>query len=237
MNHDEHPNDTGLTRELRDSLSELAAPDRPPLRAIIDRGRAHRRRRRARFAGLGATGVAASGALALGLTGVLGAAPASGIGAIRSSAAHGTDTIRTAAFTLTSNANGTDTLTLTRSQMFDPAALQRALAQHGIPALVKTGTYCSSSPAAPDPASLGVLSIRPPVKPPHPGAIRVPSDLKPPDLRQIIDHTVTVINPAAMPSGTELFFGYFNSDHALFVDLIYAKSYTCSSGQQPPAAP
>jgi hypothetical protein len=47
---------------------------------------------------------------------------------------------------------------------------------------------------------------------------------------------VTVINPAAMPSGTKLFFGYFNSDHALVVDLIYTSSYTCSNGQ-PPATP
>jgi hypothetical protein len=36
-----------------------------------------------------------------------------------------------------------------------------------------------------------------------------------------------VINPAAMPSGTELFFGYSTSIHALFTDLIYASSYAC----------
>jgi hypothetical protein len=45
-----------------------------------------------------------------------------------------------------------------------------------------------------------------------------------------------VINPKAMPSGTELFFGYFNSDHGLFFDLIYASSYTCSNGL-PPGGP
>jgi hypothetical protein len=43
----------------------------------------------------------------------------------------------------------------------------------------------------------------------------------------------TAINPAAMPPGTELFFGYFNS-HGLFSDLIYTRSYTCSNAQQPP---
>ena len=53
------------------------------------------------------------------------------------------------------------------SQMLDPATLQQALTQHGIPALVKTGTYCSSNPAAPDPVSIGVLSIQPPAGPPH----------------------------------------------------------------------
>lgn len=41
--------------------------------------------------------------------------------------------------------------------------------------------------------------------------------------------TVTVINPAAISSGTELFFGYSSSDRALFTDLIYTRSYTCSN--------
>ena len=67
----------------------------------------------------------------------------------------GHSTIQTAAFTLTSYTNGTVSLKL--SQMFDPAALQQALAQDGIPALVKIGSYCSSSPAAPSPIRLGVL--------------------------------------------------------------------------------
>ena len=119
-------------------------PGRPPLAAITGRGRVHRRRRRAGFAGLGGAAAAVVIALALGLAGVFGAAPA-----------RGTGTIQTAAFTLTSYANGTVSLKL--SQMFDPAALQQALARHGIPALVKTGTYCSSSPAAPSPTRIGVL--------------------------------------------------------------------------------
>ena len=76
MNHDDaDPNDSALTRELRDALSELAAPERPPLAAITSRGRAHQRRRLAGFAGLGVTGAAAGTALALGLTGALGVGP------------------------------------------------------------------------------------------------------------------------------------------------------------------
>jgi hypothetical protein len=227
MNDDEHSDDSTLTGELRDSLSALAAPERPPLAAITNRGRAHRRRRLAGFAGLGVTGAAGGTALALSLTGVFGAAPARSTGAIQAppparSASTGTGTIRTAAFTLTSNANGTDTLTLTMGQMFDPAALQRALAQHGIHALVKTGIYCSSNPAAPDPASIGVLTVQlangTPVPKPAPAVKTVVSA-----------GTVTRINPAAIPSGTELFFGYSSSDHALFTDLIYTSSYTCSN--------
>jgi len=223
MNHDEHSDDSTVTQELRDSLSALAAPERPPLAAITSRGQAHRRRRLAGFAGLGGAGVAGT-ALALSLTGVLGAAPARSTGAIQAarSASTGTGTIRTAAFTLAGNANGTDTLTLTLGQMLDPATLQQALTQHGIPALVKTGTYCSSNPAAPDPASIGVLAVQ--------LANGTPVPKKGPAVKTVVSAgTVTVINPAAIPSGTELFFGYSSSDHALFTDLIYTSSYTCSN--------
>ena len=233
MNHNDHPNETTLTQELRDALSAVAAPERPLLAAISSRGRAHQRRRLAGFAGLGVTGVAAGTALALSLTGALGAAPARNTGPIRTAGpARSTGTIRTAAFTITANANGTSTLTLTASQVLDPATLQQALAQHGIPALVKTSTYCSSSPAAPDPASIGVLTNQRANGTPVPGpapAVKARASFVP-------SATVTVINPAAMPSGTELFFDYVNSDHGLFFDLIYTSSYTCSNGQ-PPAAP
>ena len=74
MNHNEHPNDSVLTRELRGSLGELIAPERPSLAAITNRGRAYRRRRLAGFAGLGTAGVAAGAALVFGLTGILGTA-------------------------------------------------------------------------------------------------------------------------------------------------------------------
>ena len=145
MNDDEPRDDSALTAELVDSLAEVAVPERPPLAAITGRGRVHRRRRLAGFAGLGGSGAAAVIALVLGLTGVFGAAPAR------------TGTGQTAAFTLTSYTNGTVALKL--SQVFDPAALQRALAQHGIRALVKNDTYCSSNPAVPSPVRLGVLPI------------------------------------------------------------------------------
>lgn len=228
MTYDERPNDSALTWELRDSLAALTVPERPPLAAIISRGRARQQRRRAGFAGLGVTGAIAGTALALGLTGVLGVAPLGGTGTTRPGPP-GTGTIRTAAFTLTSNRNGTDTLTLTGGQMFDPAVLQRALAQHGIPALVKTGTWCSSSPAAPDPASIGVLAFSPPVKSSQGG----PRALGSREQGPIGSHIEAVINPAAMPSGTELFFGYY--DNGLSPNLIYTHSYTCVNGEQPPA--
>src|SRR5436190_2057876 len=120
-------------RELRDSLPGVAVPGRPRLETITARGRAHRRRRRSAVAGLSVAGVAAGTALALGLTGVLGPARPPG-------------TIRTASFTLVSNANGTATLTINPKELLDPAALQSDLTQYGIPAKVTSGSFCSSDP-------------------------------------------------------------------------------------------
>lgn len=218
-------NDQELITAVRQSVHGVRM--NVPAEQIVGRSRAIRASGYRRLAAF-FTAVAAAGSvvLGLGLSGALGAAPNGATG-----------TIRTAAFTLTRNANGTDTLTLTHSQVFNPAALQQALAQHGIPALAKTGTYCSSSPAAPNPLSIGVLSIRPPVKlQPHEFAVQVPGNPTPSALNWIVDHTVTVINPAKMPSGTELFFSYFNSGHLLFFDLIYISSYACSNGL-PPGGP
>jgi len=172
-----------------------------------------RSRRHRRLAELSIAGVAAGTILALGLAGVFGSAS--------HTPAHDPGTIRTAAFTLTKNANGTATLTLTADQVFNPGALQQALQQDGIPALVETGSYCSSSPATPAATLAAALSLQLPDGTPVSGNQPVPAD------------AVTVISPAAMPAGTELFFGYFNNASTLTGNLIYSSSYTCSSS--PPA--
>ncbi len=232
-------NDQELITAVRQSVHGVRM--NVPAEQIVSRSRAIRASGHRRLAA-GITAVAAAGsvALGLGLSGARGAAPNGATGTIHGTGTihetgriHGTGTIRMAAFTLTGNANGTDTLTLTHSQMFDPAALQQALAQHGIPALVKTDTYCSSNPAAPNPASIGVLSVRAPGPQPPRGVF---SNLTPSEMNRIAAGTRTVINPAAMPSGTELFFSYVNSGHALFFDLIYTSSYTCSNAP-PPGGP
>ena len=218
MNYDEPRDDSALTAELVDSLAEVAVPGRPALAAITGRGRVHRRRRLAGFAGLGGSGAAAVIALVVGLTGVFGAAPAR------------TGTEQTAAFILTSYTNGTVSLKL--SQVFDPAALQRALAQHGIPALAETGTYCSSNPAVPAPVGRRVLSIprgRPEILQSGNWPVR-PSQLAP-----FVDPVTMVLDPEAMPSGTELFIANFDLGHTIFVSVIYTSSHTCITGQQPPA--
>ena len=233
MNHDENPNDSTLTLELRDALAELEVPERPPLAAITGMGRAHQRRRLVGFAGLGFTGAVVGAVLALGLTGVFDGATTPNLGHTHVAApAPNTSktlgTIQTPGFILTSNVNGTDTLTLTMNQILDPATLQQALSQHGIPALVKTGTYCTSNPAPPDPVSAGVLSIERPGGVPH-TMVPAPTGPAPSQVQQMAAHTATVINPAALPSGTELFFGYSNTIHAVFTDLIYTSAYTCGS--------
>jgi hypothetical protein len=221
MNDDEHGSDTVLIQELRDSLSGLPTPERPPLAAVTSRGRAHQRRRRAGFAGLGVAGVAAGTALALGLAGVLGGAPARSTGPTRTVApARSTGTIRTADFILTSNANGTVTLRLTFSQLFNPAALQHAFRQDNIPALVKTGAYCSSNPPAFVSGVVGKLFVLPPF---FAGA----GLWQPGPQGSGLRGWTLVINPAAMPSGTELFVGYLPA--GLVTNLIYTSSYTCSS--------
>jgi hypothetical protein len=68
--------------------------------------------------------------------------------------------IQTAAFILVEHANGTATLTINPSELLDAAALQNDLRQDGIPALVTSGSFCSSDPA---PAGFSqVVSFYPP---------------------------------------------------------------------------
>jgi hypothetical protein len=225
MSHDEYPADSTLIEELRDSLAGLPVPRRPPLAEITSRGRVRRRRRRTGFAGLGVTGAAASIALAVGLTGIFGGTPA-----------RGTQTVHTAAFTLTSYTNGTVSLRL--GQLFDPAALQRALAHAGVRALVTNGRYCTSSPAVGNPAIDAVLpgSVTPP-NGVHGVLITANFPVKPSQLAPSVDPEAIGIDPAGLRPGTELFIGYFDLGHTVLADLIYTGAHACSSRQSPPGDP
>jgi hypothetical protein len=229
MSLHEHPDDATLTQELRDSLAELAVPGRPPLAAITSRGRVYRRRR---LTGLGVTGALVI-AVVLSLTGVFGAAPG-----------HGPGTIQTADFTLTSYTNGTVGLTL--KQLFDPGELQQALAKAGVPALVRTNTYCASHPAGPSPAAIGVLVGTPLGKGkagpavPSPGGgvwLSITLPVKPSQLPPNENPVTWVINPAAIPSGTTLFIASFPIVQTIFMDLLSTGSHTCNYAQQPPGIP
>ena len=186
---------SALTSELQRMADDAARHARPPAAAeIIRQGDRRRRRSRTRqsLGGLSAAGVVGAGvALGVGLTG--------------SAPTHATGTIRTAAFTLVNNANGTATLTINNNVLFEPGTLQADLTQDGIPAKVTVGSFCSSDPAPA--ASSQVVSVQPGEEP-----------------------TVT-INPAAMPAGTELSFGNFQNANAgrTFLVLIDTNSYTCTS--------
>lgn len=198
-------NDEGALGTVRDSLttakdSLTEVQMSTPLDAIVRHGRATRKRRR--LIGLAGTGaVAVTAALAVGLTGVVGST-------------HRTGTIRTAAFKLVSNANGTATLTINPKVLLDPGTLQSDLKQDGIPAMVTVGSFCSSDP--PPAGFLRVVSFQPKPR----GSGRQP----------VSDPTVT-FHPSAMPAGAELSFGNFqlaNGQQTSFA-LIDTDSYTCTS--------
>lgn len=200
--NDDHA--TSIVRDslttARDSLTEVRMGT--PLDTIVRHGRAARRRHRViGLAGTGAVAVAA--ALVIGLTGVIGSGPA-----------QHASTIRTAAFTLVSNANGTATLTIHPRVLLDPKILQRDLRKDGVPAMVTTGRFCSSDP--PPAGFLRVVSFQPGPR----GSGRQP----------VKDPTVT-FHPSAMPAGAELSFGNFqlaNRQQTSFA-LIDSSSYTCTT--------
>jgi hypothetical protein len=215
MNVHDEMSDTEVLRAASDSLSGIPVAGPPDVAAVMARGRARRTRRLSAVAGVAAAGAAAGTALALGLTGVLGPARAPG-------------TIRTAAFTLVSNANGTATLTINPKELLDPAALQSDLAQDGIPAMVTSGSFCSSDP--PPAGFAQVVSFNPA----GPGTATPQSGAQP---------TIT-FDPSAMPAGAELSFGYFQLNSGQYsgeqqaeIVLVTTNSYTCTSTAPDPNSP
>ena len=198
MNVHDAMSETEVLRAASQSLSGVPVASPPDVEAIMARGRARRRRRLSAAGGLS---VAAGAALVLGLTGVLGPAPARSPG-----------TIRTAAFTLVSNSNGTATLTINPPKLLHPAVLRNDLARYGIPAMVTSGSFCYS-----DPAPAGFAQV-----------------VTGSTLHQVGGPTLT-FNPAAMPAGTELSFGNFQAPkgQVTALALIDTNSYTCTSAPPP----
>ncbi len=208
MNAHDEISDNEVLRAASRCLSALPVTNPPDLAAIMARGRTRRRHRLSALAGLSVA--AAATALVLGLTGALGSAQAPG-------------TIRTASFTLASNSNGTATLTINNADLLDPTVLQNDLQQDGIPAMVTSGSFCSSDPA---PAGFSqVVSFYPATA----GSHALPPGMHP--------HPTITFNPAAMPAGAELSFGVFQlspgQQQADFA-LINTSSYTCT--HTPPAS-
>jgi hypothetical protein len=195
-----------LEHELRRAIASAAAGYQHPEQArqrLLQRNYRPRSGHQRLTAGMATAAVAGSVALGLGLSGGLGSSPHLATGAIR-----------TAAFTITRNANGTATLTINPRVLFDPSKLQSDLGKYGIPAKVTTASVCASDPAP------GGFSQAVTFSP----AIQGDSGS-----RQVRNPTVTV-NPAAMPAGTELSVGVFqvsNGDDTALA-LIDTNSYTCT---------
>jgi hypothetical protein len=211
--------DDEVLRTASESLSALPVASAPDVHAIMARGRARQRRRLAGAASL----TAAAGAVALCLRLAAPGPPPGGTAG----------TIRTAAFVLTHNADGTDTLTLNLHQVLDPNALQQALSRDGVPALIKVNADCWSSPAPPSATASGVVSLR------LPGGAAVPMPSQNQAGPPLPADVEVVIRPAAIPAGTELFIGYrslagLDMPARLRVyHLIDISSRRCSTGVLP----
>jgi hypothetical protein len=96
-------------------------------------------------------------------------------------------TAQLAAFTVSSTPGGVTAVTLRKGAQYrlDPDALRQALADHGIRALVTVGTTCDTNP---EPSGLDqVVSAR----------------------READGAVYLTIDPATMPTGSELSIGYY----------------------------
>jgi hypothetical protein len=169
-----------VMRQVRESFSGLRMDT--PVGSVFARSRIRRRRR---LSGL-ATATAATAGVVAAMTLTLGGpAPArSGNPPPQPSPRP----VRLAAFSLTNGPGGSTRLIMRKGPRYrrlDPGALRRALARHGIPALVTVGTFCRSTADAP--AGLGQV-----LHPSNPA-----------------DGSAMVINGHAMPPGTKLSIGYF----------------------------
>ena len=123
--------------------------------------------------------------------------------------------IHLATFSVDTNPGGTVTLTLTQGQLFDPSTLRQALAQAGVPAVVTVGSVCTL-PGHPSNGLPQVIS----------GSLASNG------------HSITIIAPAAIPTGEKLSFGYFAVPNGggLHISLVPDNTpLTCTSA--PPAPP
>ncbi|MBB5081938.1 hypothetical protein [Nonomuraea endophytica] len=163
---------------MRESMEGVRM--RTPVERIVAAGRARRRRK--------VTAIATGAAMAGGLSLVV----ATGFPQMNAPSANAPARdvhIQLAAFSVNSNADGTVTVKLTKEQTLDPATLENALAQAGIPADIRINEFCNS------PADI-------------PGFDQVMSSDKEQDGRVVI-----TIDPAAMPADTKLIAGIRTPDY------------------------
>jgi hypothetical protein len=207
MNDNDELNDGAVLSAVRDSISGVPMPTAPRLEAITSRGRAHRRRR------VGGLSVAAAGACAAMVVGLAGG---SGPAGPAPAPARQGPPVHLAAFSVVTAPDGDTTLTLYPGQVANPNAVRRALAEHGIPALVTAGSFCRT---ADQPASgVGqVLTLLPRLQP-GPGGQRPGPTI--------------VIHGSAIPRGAELSIGYRHDPGSREISFTLIKAgapLTCTS--------
>jgi hypothetical protein len=186
-------NDHEVLDQVRDDLAGLHMSTSAD--QIFARARTRRHRQHLTAAGAAAATAAAGTALGLALTGTTAPAPP---------VSH--QTTQLTAFTLQSGPHGTSILTMRKGDRLNPAALRRALAQHGIPALVTVGKMCGTGG---QPASINqVLTTR----------------------RAASGVVQLSINPANMPAGMRLSIGYFPSGTG-FALISDGSRPTCTAGR------
>ena len=215
MNDHEELNDSAVLSAVRESVSGLPMPAAPRLEAITARGRARRRRR---LGGLSLAAAGACAALVAGLAGGWGSAgPAP---QARPTPQNRVPAIHLAAFSVVTGRGGATTLTLSPSQVVDPNAVRRALAEHGIPALVTANEFCRTA-VQPPPGVGEVAEFSPQPRLVPSGSGRPPR----PGLS-------VVIYGSKIPPGVKLSIGYRQdpADREISFTLIVAGApLTCTS--------
>jgi hypothetical protein len=208
-------NDCAVLSAVRDSVSGWPVPAAPRLEAITARGRAHRRRRLGGLTAAAASTCAAAGACAALAVGVAG-----GGGPGTPAPPHQASPVHLTAFSVVTGPDGDTTLTLYPGEVANPDAVRRALAGHGIPALVTAGRFCrTAEQPAPGVGQVVVLTSG------HPRLIpgQRPGQHAPGPV---------VIHGAAIPRGVELSIGYRqgSGENEISFSLIQAGApLTCTS--------
>lgn len=190
--------------QVRESFSGLSMDT--PVEQVFARSRVWRHRR---LAGLTTAAAATTAGAAAAITLTLGGpAPARSGNPPPANPASGP--AKLAAFSVTSGPGPSTTLTLHKGSRYarpDPAALRRALARHGIPALVTVGTFCRPSTGAAAGQTNHLLS------PTRSGL---------------------VINGQAMPPGTKLSIGLFPQATRMLI-VKDGSRLSCSGTSRQPA--
>jgi hypothetical protein len=222
MNDNDELNDSAVLSAVRDSISGLAMPTAPHMEAITARARARRHRR---LGGLSIAGAGACAALVAGLAGNWGSAglaPAAG-----PAPQHGATAVHLAAFSVVTDRGGTTTLTLYPGQVANPKAVRRALAEHGIPALVTAGQFCrTADQPAPGVGQVAVFQAQGfQAQGFQPHGLRPVAGSRPSGL-------AVVIHGSKIPPGVKLSIGYRQNPHSSEISftLIQAGApLTCTS--------